>query len=501
MSQASVSMNAPSNIDFATEVKSDRLKLLSKITLAVSSIILVVVLTLMTFDRFPLSLWAGFPAALIVGCLLTRHFLKRGQFETAAWMYTLSGIAGVCIALAGGAYPEETSAVMFQAVPFLFVVVVFVGGLLLRPVAMFIVGGLASAATILIPWLVTGNFAFFGGYQMFAIVMMFLAAALAVQVTGDLYAITEWALLNYQRERRTNTELFDNRQKLELSLKRSEALGDRLQMANADLENARAAAEAAKNFRGQFLANMSHELRTPLNAIIGFSETMLKFPIMYDGVELPDAYRSDMNQIYTSGKQLLTLINDILDLAKVDAGKLEVHTEMVDLDPIVKATLSTANGLIGTKDITLRTELPAHLPKVWADSNRVRQVLINLYSNAVKFTEQGEIVLSAKQHPDMLQISVRDTGCGIPEESLDIIFEEFKQADNSRRDPRAGSGLGLAISRQLVTLMGGRIWAESKVGVGSTFHFTLPLHRVEAHSPAPQIIETPQAAAQPQETV
>jgi signal transduction histidine kinase len=501
------SMNAPSNIDFATEVKTDRLNLLWKVTLTFSLSVFIVAITLMTFNRFPLSLWAGLPAALMMGCLLARYFLKREKFESAAWAYTMGGIAGVSFALAGGTTPPEFSDLVFHAVPFVFVVVVFIGGLLLRPSAMFIVCGMATVATLVIPWLVTGNFAFLGGYQIFAIVLTFLAAILAAQVTGDLYAITEWALMNYQRERRTNTELFDNRQKLEMSLKRSEALSDRLQMTNADLENARTAAEAAKNFRGQFLANMSHELRTPLNAIIGFSETMLTFPVMYDGVELPDAYRADMNQIYNSGKQLLTLINDILDLAKVDAGKLEVQREMVDLEPIFKATLSTANGLIGGKPITLRSELPFHLPKVFADPNRVRQVMLNLYSNAVKFTDQGEIVLSAKEHLDMLQISVRDTGSGIPVESLDLVFEEFKQADNTRRDPRSGSGLGLAISRQLVTLMGGKIWAESEVGVGSTFHFTLPLYQTEETTQYPTIAKAasqklaPQPAAQHQETV
>jgi signal transduction histidine kinase len=476
---ASVTPLTPSNIDFATEVKSDRLNLLWKVTIVVCSIVVVMSLTLLTFDRFPLSLWVGFPFTLIVGCLLARLFLKRGSFFYAAWSYTLAGLVGVSVALAGAARPEETTELIVRAVPFLYVLVVFIGGLLLPPVAMFKVCALATAGTIIIPFVVLGDFSFFGGYQIFAIVMVFLAATLAAQVTGDLYAITEWALLNYQRERRTNTELFDNRQKLELTLKRSEALSDRLKITNVDLENARATAEAAKNFRGQFLANMSHELRTPLNAIIGFSETMLKFPIMYDEVELPEAYRADMNQIYTSGKQLLTLINDILDLAKVDAGKLEVQRELFDLDPIFKATLSTASGLIGTKDIVLRTDLPAFLPKVYGDSNRVRQVLLNLYSNAVKFTDHGEIVLSARLHPDMLQISVRDTGSGIPSTSLELIFEEFKQADNSRRDPRAGSGLGLAISRQLVSLMGGRIWAESTLGRGSTFHFTVPLLPVE----------------------
>ncbi|HEX2622162.1 MAG TPA: ATP-binding protein [Phototrophicaceae bacterium] len=465
-------MSTPSNIDFATEVKSDRLNLLWKVTLVGSGAILMFSLTLLSLGKVMTSLWIAMPFVLIGTSLFTRSLLKRGLFEQAAWSFTIGAIVAIAVAMTGGVEDE----IIFRATPFMLVVVVFIGGLLLRPAAMFIIAGLAIGVTLVVPFVVTGSTAFFSGYQIFAIVAMLLAAGLAAQVTGELYAVTEWALLNYQRERRTNSELFDNRQKLELTLKRSEALGERLQHTNEELETARTTAEAAKNFRGQFLANMSHELRTPLNAIIGFSETMLKFPIMYDGVELADAYRADLNQIFNSGKQLLILINDILDLSKVDAGKLEIRNEEVDLMPIIRSTLEMAEGLIGTKTIVLRTELPRRMPRILADNNRVRQVLTNLYSNAVKFTEQGEIVLSVYTFEREVKIAVRDTGSGIPKESLEIIFEEFRQADNSRRDPRAGAGLGLAISRQLMNLMSGHIWAESEPGQGSVFYMTLPIY-------------------------
>jgi signal transduction histidine kinase len=321
-------------------------------------------------------------------------------------------------------------------------------------------------------------------------------------VTGELYQITEWALLNYQRERRTGQQLFENRLLLERSLLRSQALSETLQDTNDELENARQAAEAAKHFRGQFLANMSHELRTPLNAIIGFSETMMRFPEMYDAVILPDAYHADMNQIYNSGKQLLTLINDILDLSRVDAGKLEIFMKRVDLSPILRQVQSLANGLLGAKPIKLEMEAPDPLPLVWADEQRVRQVLINLYSNAVKFTDAGTITLKVhpSEKPDEVHISVTDTGGGIDNSSLELIFEEFKQSvESAGRDPRSGAGLGLSISRQLLGLMGGRIWAESQVGVGSTFHVILQSYReqdVESQKPAPSAnVETPKADA------
>jgi signal transduction histidine kinase len=296
--------------------------------------------------------------------------------------------------------------------------------------------------------------------------------------------------------------LFENRQQLERALHRSEALSDQLQETNTELKVARSAAEDAKHFRGQFLANMSHELRTPLNAIIGFSETMLKFPAMYDDVTLPKAYEGDLNQIYNSGRQLLSLINDILDLSKVDAGKLELHIQRVALEPICDMVVSTAQGLVGERSVKLEKDFTTPLPAVWADEGRVRQVLLNLYSNATKFTESGSITLIVRESEEGVRISVRDTGKGIDAKYHEAIFEEFKQADAGGRDPRSGAGLGLAISRHLLGLMQGRIWVESEVDKGSTFHVVLPAYQEQASKPKrtdvfPAIVE----AAKVQEKV
>jgi signal transduction histidine kinase len=459
----------PSNIDFATEVKTDRLNMLWKLTLAISALCSIFTLVVLPLDNSQKAFWVGTPLLLCITSLLTSQVLQHGRYEIAAWVYTGGALAAIAVGMTGGG-------VYYDVVPFMFIVAVLIGGLLLKPKFVGVVAGIAILLTLAVPWTMRQDL-MVNGFQLFAILLMLLAAGLAAQVTGELYAVTEWALMNYKRERRSNDELYDNRRKLEMSLKRSEALGERLMLTNTDLENARTAAETAKKFRGQFLANMSHELRTPLNAIIGFSETMLKFPIMYDNVLLPEAYQADLNQIYNSGTQLLTLINDILDLAKVDAGRLEVQRQVVYLDPIIQSTMATANGLIGNRDIQLIRNLPIEIPLIYADPNRVRQVLLNLYSNAVKFTDKGEIVLTGAVVADQFCLSLRDTGCGIPQESLDLIFEEFKQANQTERDPRSGAGLGLAISRQLVTMMGGNIWAESEMGKGSTFHVSFPIYK------------------------
>jgi signal transduction histidine kinase len=465
-------MTIPTNQDFATEVKMDRLTTLWRVTLIGALFLAWIILNIAMMQRTSVTTWIVALGLVIAGCLVTRFLLKRSVYVPAVWVYALGSMIGIGVALS----TNETA--VLEVVPFTFPLLIFVVGLLLPPSNTFLASILATLITLLVPWASSGSWAFLGFHQIVAVILTFLSALLAAQVTGELYQVTEWALLNYQRERRTTQELFDNRVLLERSLLRSQALSERLQETNSELETARTAAEEAKHYRGQFLANMSHELRTPLNAIIGFSETMLKFPIMYDNVRLPDAYEADLNQIYTSGRQLLTLINDILDLAKVDAGKLEVRMDKVDVRPIISSVLSTAQGLIGKKPIKLEANVPEYLPLVWADDARVRQVLLNLYSNAAKFTDEGNITVSARETEEGVEISLKDSGSGIPKESLGLIFEEFTQADtDGRRDPRSGAGLGLTISRQLCTLMGGRIWAESEPGKGSTFYFVVQRYK------------------------
>jgi len=476
----------PSGIDFATEVKSDRLAIMWKATIAGCFVMIFSYLSIFSFlDNLTASVWL-FPAIILcIGCLITRELLERKQFNRAAWAYTFGALTAISAALFD---PHIMTA---QLMPFVFVVVVFIVGLLLRPTHTFVVAILSALLSLLIPAMSSDISPM--SSQFFAIALMFVGALLAAQVTGELYAVTEWALLNYQRERRTNLDLFESRTELQRTLKRSEALSDKLKETNVELEHAHAAAESAKNFRGQFLANMSHELRTPLNAIIGFSETMLKFPMMYDNVPLPTTYQADLSQIYTSGRQLLDLINDILDLSRVDAGKLEIYMQRVNPEPVIQTVLAIAGGLLGNKPVKLLCELPNPLPNVWADETRLRQVLVNLYSNACKFTEKGAITLVVRESPEGVIFSVRDTGSGISVDQIGVIFEEFRQATATGRDPRSGSGLGLAISRQLLTLMGGRIWAESELGRGSTFHFVVPPY----HKGKQQTLETPIIRVEP----
>ena len=245
-------------------------------------------------------------------------------------------------------------------------------------------------------------------------------------------------------------------------------------------ENARLYQEAVETaerlkemdrLKSQFLANMSHELRTPLNSIIGFSRVILK------GIDGPitEQQRQDLEAIFNSGQHLLGLINDILDISKIEAGKMELVFEPTDLQEIIRGVMSTAIALVKDKPIELQQSVPANLPTIIADSRRVRQVLLNLVSNAAKFTDQGFIRVEAKVERDYVIISVSDSGIGIPPEKMPHIFEAFTQVDASPSRKHGGTGLGLTISKSFVELHGGRIWAESEPGKGSTFTFTLPI--------------------------
>jgi signal transduction histidine kinase len=285
------------------------------------------------------------------------------------------------------------------------------------------------------------------------------------------------------RDRVTGVLSVQSRQPNAYSQEDVELLETIATQASTAIENARAyerLAETAEElreidrFKTQFLANMSHELRTPLNSIIGFSRVMLK------GIDGPltGLQEADLNSIYNSGQHLLALINSILDMSKIEAGKMELSFEEVYLPDVLNAVISTTKALVKDRPIQLRVDVPEDLPTVWADDQRVRQVLLNLVSNAAKFTEEGYIALKAEAGPEFVTITVTDTGAGIDPEAQSRLFIPFQQVDGSTTRRAGGTGLGLAISRSFVEMQGGEIWVESAPGEGATFGFTLPIHSV-----------------------
>lgn len=224
--------------------------------------------------------------------------------------------------------------------------------------------------------------------------------------------------------------------------------------------------------KNQFMANMSHELRTPLNSIIGFSRVILK------GIDGPltDMQKTDLTAIYESGRNLLELINDILDISKIGAGKMEMVFEPTDLQEIARGVITTMTGQLTDKPVKLLLDLPEKLPVVLADARRMRQVLTNLVGNAVKFTDEGFIKVSATYDKYQVTVSVEDTGIGIPADRRHAVFEQFEQVDSSSTRRYGGTGLGLPLSREFIRLHGGDMEFESVVGEGSCFYFWIPIN-------------------------
>jgi len=230
--------------------------------------------------------------------------------------------------------------------------------------------------------------------------------------------------------------------------------------------------EIASQHKSQFLANMSHELRTPLNAILGYTELIL------DNIygDTPDKMRGVLERIASNGKHLLGLINDVLDLSKIEAGQFTLSLTDYSIKNVVQSVFSVVESLATAKKLALKTEVPLGLPSAHGDERRLTQVLLNLVGNAIKFTDKGEVAIRASVTDESYTLSVRDTGPGIAETDQNKIFEEFQQADSSATKKKGGTGLGLSISKRIVEMHGGRIWVESTVGYGSTFSFAVPLN-------------------------
>jgi CheY-like chemotaxis protein len=241
------------------------------------------------------------------------------------------------------------------------------------------------------------------------------------------------------------------------------------------LEAARLEAEEARRIKSRFVANISHELRTPLNIIVGFAEMLCTSPEVYGSFDWPPSLREDLLAIWRNAEHLLNMVDDVLDLAQVEAARLPITPELTDLNQLIRETLVAASALLRHSPLDLRVALTAKVPLLNLDRTRIRQVLLNLINNAVRFTEQGYIEVGSYLRDQEVVVYVRDTGPGIPAEKLETIFEEFEQVDTSIRRPHQGAGLGLAVSRQFIRLHAGRIWAESDLGGGSTFAFSLPL--------------------------
>lgn len=310
-------------------------------------------------------------------------------------------------------------------------------------------------------------------YNLAIVIGGIFTGLLGWSITHSLLTVTQWSLFSFEQARDKMEEARDRQ--LELKQTQEDLIHANQELARLSdrLKAMHRIAEEARQAKEEFVANVSHELRTPLNMIIGFSEMITRSPRVY-GAELPPALLADIAAIQRNSQHLARLVDDVLDLSQVEAGRMALVRDQVCLHEVIESAVSSVQALFESRGLYLKTEVSSGLPPAFCDGTRIRQVVLNLLSNAGRFTERGGVRVKAQVESGQIVISVRDTGPGIALKDQKKLFEPFQQLDGSIRRRHGGSGLGLCISKHLVEMHGGNMWLESGIGEGTTFYFTLP---------------------------
>jgi signal transduction histidine kinase/DNA-binding response OmpR family regulator len=418
--------------------------------------------------------WAGFVALFVerlitfayaalllaVGTGLISYRLHRWHPMLAAEVYLL-GLVGVVMVI--------TLCLQDRSAYYLYMPVVLIAAMLTNPRVTWGTALLSVAAALA----AEGRRGAWSWEMASPLALIGLTALASWLSARRLFTALAWMFSMTREAQRKAEEARQHRAELQRVLKSLDEAYVRLERANEALIFAREAAEKAYRFKAEFVANVSHELRTPLNLIVGFSEMMATAPESYGGVPLPREYRGDVMAIYRSARHLSDLINDVLDLSRIEAGRLPLAKEPTDLAEVVREAIEMVRGLAEARGLRLELELPESLPLLHFDRTRIRQVLLNLLTNATRFTDRGWIRVRARLDQGEVLITVEDSGRGIPPDRLAKAFEAFSQLDEEHI--QEGSGLGLAVSKKFVELHGGRMWIESELGRGTTVGFSLPI--------------------------
>lgn len=421
----------------------------------------------------PASAWGG--VTLLTLCGILGYVLSRRHLRLAAHTVVWGQLATVtCIALA---YPSPV-------IPSLFVLPVIVSSVLLQRRAAASVA--ATAVALLLTATLSHGKPLASMDTVIPVSILVLVALTSWLSARNLYTALDWTWHSFERASRNEQIARARQADLRRALKALDEATYRLERTNHMLTLARDQAEEARQLKQAFAQTISHELRTPLNLIVGFTEVMTQSP-QYYGAILPSSYLRDLHIVHRNARHLQDLVNDVLDLARIDAAQMNLLPEEIDPAALVRQAVHTARALVETRGLDLRMHIGAGLPRMWLDPVRIRQVLFNLLNNAARFTESGSITVSVESQDEEVHFSVADTGVGIPADKIPHLFEEFQQIDYSPRRRHEGAGLGLAISQRFVQLHGGRIWVESRLGEGTTFHFSLPLEGSEAKASADRV--------------
>lgn len=415
-------------------------------------------------DRI-IHLWALFVP--VMGGLAVTDALQRHGSGLARQWFLLSSLISITAAVWLLAAPD---AAMLYPLLALAAVVLF------HPLAGLGIGAAAVGALVLLRH--AGPLAFLSADQPIKVgIGVLLTVTAAGLLEREMITAVDWWSKSHASAIQNAAKARENRAELARALNQLDRAYYQLQRANAALELAWKAADTAERSKSEFVTNISHELRTPLNLIIGFSEMILLTPESYR-TPLPPAYRGDLNAIYRSAQHLLTLSNDVIDLARVGMGRLALAREPVDLAQIISDACAVIQPYIESKGLWLRQTVPPTLPVLHLDRLRIRQVMLNLLTNAARFTERGGITVSVTQDERGVVVTVIDTGRGIPPEELPNVLKEFHSTSEDRARAHhdfGGVGLGLPLSKRFIELHGGRLRVTSTVGVGSSFWFSLPI--------------------------
>jgi len=300
-------------------------------------------------------------------------------------------------------------------------------------------------------------------------------------IFGAMYAVhypmhqrSVWLSGYFEQAQRFLEEARNRRAELEQALDDLAYANRQLALMNERVTALRLIAEEAQKAKTRFVARVSHEFRTPLNMIIGLVDLMIESPEMYD-VSLSPRMREDLRTVHRNCEHLSDMINDVLDLTRIEGDRLVLHRERVDIGGIIESAVEAVRPLLESKQLALDISIPENLPEVYCDRTRIEQVILNLMSNAARYTREGGITVAVAREDQRVVVSVTDTGPGIPPEDVGRIFEPFCQGTSDLWRDKGGSGLGLSISKQFVELHGGRMWVESELGAGTTFTFHLPI--------------------------
>jgi signal transduction histidine kinase/CheY-like chemotaxis protein len=409
--------------------------------------------------------WQGWPGTAIIILTLSFSLWLLPRQLLAAQTVWLCGIVGA-ITLALYTFQQPLIGFFYALLPLMAVVTVgWPAGLLVEALVIWGVCWLSWSSAI--PSLSTA-------YALAISVGGALSGMLGWGATRALVTVTQWSLYSSEQARQHLEEARDQRAELKQTQEDLVHANQELARLSDRLKVMCQVADEARRAKEEFVANVSHELRTPLNMIIGFSEMITQSPRVY-GDSLPTTLLADIAAIQRNGLHLAKLVDDVLDLSQVETGHMALSKEWASLAEIIDASILSVRAFFESKGLYLQTDVAKDLPLVWCDGTRIQQVILNLLSNAGRFTDAGGVTVTAWREAGAALLSVADTGPGIACEQQERLFEPFQQLEASTRRRYGGSGLGLSISKRFVEMHGGRVWLESELGRGTTVSFSLPL--------------------------